>query len=221
MKPTLSLVAAQTDEASRISPISPASPAAQASPDQDRSPGTELANTILLLLERRGRLAHHPFRIPGAGRSEQVLCRVFTAGELAQLAREIEQELSKGSGGHRTPSSPCPEPPMNVSPDYQRGWVDGFETAVHMANESLAQAAPGQNTQASPQFHAPEIADAARVLAWAKESPRRPASSAFTAGAERQAAYWIEWAQNQEGAKAPTCTSDALHRDPGVAGDKP
>lgn len=42
---------------------------------------------------------------------------------------------------------------------------------------------------------APEIADAARVIEWARSNPRRPANSAFTAGAERQAAYWIEWAE--------------------------
>lgn len=42
---------------------------------------------------------------------------------------------------------------------------------------------------------AQEPADAARVIAWANQSPRRPATSAFTAGAERQAAYWIEWAE--------------------------
>ncbi len=46
--------------------------------------------------------------------------------------------------------------------------------------------------------HGNEVADAARVLAWAREKPRRPATSAFTAGPERQAAYWIEWAEAAE-----------------------
>lgn len=41
------------------------------------------------------------------------------------------------------------------------------------------------------------IADAARVIEWANENPRRPAHIAFTDGAERQAAYWIEWAENR------------------------
>ena len=43
-----------------------------------------------------------------------------------------------------------------------------------------------------------EIADASRVMAWAREQPRRPAHLAFTAGPERQAAYWIEWAEARE-----------------------
>ncbi len=46
--------------------------------------------------------------------------------------------------------------------------------------------------------HATDIADAARVIAWANESPRRSPSAAFTAGAERQAAYWIEWAERRK-----------------------
>lgn len=37
--------------------------------------------------------------------------------------------------------------------------------------------------------------DAAAVIAWANTPGRKPANLAFTAGAERQAAYWIEWAQ--------------------------
>ena len=43
-----------------------------------------------------------------------------------------------------------------------------------------------------------DVADAARVLDWARSNPRKPASTAFTAGAERQAAYWIEWAEAAE-----------------------
>lgn len=39
-----------------------------------------------------------------------------------------------------------------------------------------------------------EIANAARVIAWAQDPDRKPATTAFTAGPERQAAYWIEWA---------------------------
>ena len=44
----------------------------------------------------------------------------------------------------------------------------------------------------------PYVADAASVLMWAQEKPRRPANTAFTAGPERQAAYWIEWAEAAE-----------------------
>jgi hypothetical protein len=40
----------------------------------------------------------------------------------------------------------------------------------------------------------PTDAEADRVLAWARSRPRKPAMLAFTAGPERQAAYWIEWA---------------------------
>ena len=39
-----------------------------------------------------------------------------------------------------------------------------------------------------------EIADAAKVIAWASKEKRLPPHLAFTAGPERQAAYWIEWA---------------------------
>lgn len=41
------------------------------------------------------------------------------------------------------------------------------------------------------------VADSARVIEWAREKNRRPANSAFTAGPERQAAYWIEWAESE------------------------
>lgn len=44
-----------------------------------------------------------------------------------------------------------------------------------------------------------DIADAARVMAWARDPQRKPAQQAFTAGAERQAAYWIEWAWAERG----------------------
>ena len=40
------------------------------------------------------------------------------------------------------------------------------------------------------------IADFNRVAEWAKSANRKPAQLAFTAGPERQAAYWIEWAWN-------------------------
>lgn len=39
--------------------------------------------------------------------------------------------------------------------------------------------------------------DAPRITDWAMSSPRKPANVAFTAGPERQIAYWIEWAQEQ------------------------
>ena len=39
-------------------------------------------------------------------------------------------------------------------------------------------------------------ADGARVIEWARKKPRPPANVAFTAGPERQAAYWIEWAES-------------------------
>lgn len=39
-----------------------------------------------------------------------------------------------------------------------------------------------------------DVADAARVIEWARSYPRKQPSQAFTSGANRQAAYWIEWA---------------------------
>ena len=42
-----------------------------------------------------------------------------------------------------------------------------------------------------------EVADFDRVVAWARSHPRKPAVLAFTAGPERQAAYWIEWTERQ------------------------
>ena len=39
------------------------------------------------------------------------------------------------------------------------------------------------------------IADFQRVVEWAKSKNRKPANLAFTAGPERQAAYWIELAE--------------------------
>lgn len=48
-----------------------------------------------------------------------------------------------------------------------------------------------------------EIADGARVIAWARDPNRKAANLAFTAGPERQAAYWIEWAQTQQAGAEP------------------
>lgn len=45
---------------------------------------------------------------------------------------------------------------------------------------------------------ASEIASADRVIAWATDPNRKPAINAFTAGPERQAAYWIEWAETRK-----------------------
>ena len=41
-----------------------------------------------------------------------------------------------------------------------------------------------------------DVADYGRVVAWAKCQNRKPPQLAFTAGPERQAAYWISWAWN-------------------------
>jgi len=40
------------------------------------------------------------------------------------------------------------------------------------------------------------------VIAWALATDRKPAANAFTAGPERQAAYWIEWCESQFGKRA-------------------
>jgi hypothetical protein len=42
-----------------------------------------------------------------------------------------------------------------------------------------------------------ETANPARVLEWMRTPNRKPAQTAFTAGPERQAAYWIEIAQGE------------------------
>lgn len=41
------------------------------------------------------------------------------------------------------------------------------------------------------------VSDAEAVIAWATSEDRKPSIHAFTAGPERQAAYWIEWAENR------------------------
>lgn len=40
-----------------------------------------------------------------------------------------------------------------------------------------------------------DCADAGRVIAWAKDPIRKTPNTAFPAGPEREAAYWIEWAR--------------------------
>lgn len=57
-----------------------------------------------------------------------------------------------------------------------------------------------------------DIADAARVIAWAREAQRKPAHAAFTAGPERQAAYWIEWALSQVSESVPTLNDMQIDR---------
>jgi len=55
------------------------------------------------------------------------------------------------------------------------------------------------------------IADPARVIEWARSNPRKPAQTAFTDGPERQAAYWIEWAQT-EAESAPAVPPQAYEQ---------
>jgi hypothetical protein len=43
-----------------------------------------------------------------------------------------------------------------------------------------------------------EMANAALVIAWADSKPRPASHSAFSSGPERQAAYWIEWAEARQ-----------------------
>lgn len=54
-----------------------------------------------------------------------------------------------------------------------------------------------------------EPANYSRVVAWARSKPRKPANLAFTAGAERQAAYWIEWAEAEYLNKEKTMAEDS------------
>lgn len=55
-----------------------------------------------------------------------------------------------------------------------------------------------------------DIADAECVIAWARDPNRKPASLAFTAGPERQAAYWIEWAEARRGEARIAALTEAL-----------
>lgn len=45
---------------------------------------------------------------------------------------------------------------------------------------------------------AEQAPDTYRIVEWATSTPRKAAALAFTAGPERQAAYWIEWAEARE-----------------------
>jgi hypothetical protein len=55
-----------------------------------------------------------------------------------------------------------------------------------------------------------EPANAARIIEWARSKDRKPANVAFTAGAERQAAYWIEWAESEWETPSDAALADAV-----------
>ncbi len=64
------------------------------------------------------------------------------------------------------------------------------------------------------QHRADCIADFQRVVEWAKSKNRKPANLAFTAGPERQAAYWIEWAEiNMPNPTGQTVPHEAARKD--------
>lgn len=71
------------------------------------------------------------------------------------------------------------------APEFEqhRAWVELFAWNLWKARAARSQQS--------------EVADAARVIAWATDPNRKRANLAFTAGPERQAAYWIEWAQQE------------------------
>jgi len=83
-----------------------------------------------------------------------------------------------------------------IGPDWYDGQGRPLAAWHKKASKHLAAYRATQQTKAS------DVADAAQVIAWARSNPRPPANSAFTAGPERQAAYWIEWAQASEPAHA-------------------
>ena len=69
--------------------------------------------------------------------------------------------------------------------------------------------------------HADCIADFQRVVEWAKSKNRKPANLAFTAGPERQAAYWIEWAEiNMPNPKVLVPRAPRGNEQPVVGGPK-
>ena len=68
-----------------------------------------------------------------------------------------------------------------AEPERGPGWCDIHQHYKPCEHNTAEQAQP--------------VADAARVIEWATSTPRKAAVHAFTEGPERQAAYWIEWAE--------------------------
>jgi hypothetical protein len=62
------------------------------------------------------------------------------------------------------------------------------------------------------------VADAAMVVEWAMTPNRKPAQLAFTAGPERQAAYWIEWVEARLG-KSLSSNKELRRLAEGQSGD--
>lgn len=88
--------------------------------------------------------------------------------------------------------------------DGSGAWVLDGDWAVHFVPSQWHENPPmlyGDPTHwhplPQPPAAHPDIADAARVIAWANDPQRQRANTAFTAGPERQAAYWIEWAESR------------------------
>lgn len=77
-----------------------------------------------------------------------------------------------------------------AQPTSEAGWLHRLD--VEKSEAWVAGYAQGQKRAAE---QAQPVADAARVIEWATSTPRKAAAHAFTEGPERQAAYWIEWAE--------------------------
>ena len=70
--------------------------------------------------------------------------------------------------------------------------IAALRAALAEQDDDLTAAAAEERKRAE---QAQPVADAARVIEWATSTPRKAAVHAFTEGPERQAAYWIEWAE--------------------------
>ena len=93
-----------------------------------------------------------------------------------------------------------PEPDMEPFTDeeldtLEREWAKGV-TSIFAEQRLLATVRMMQrcNAEYRDALRRSGLSDGKRVTAWARDPKRKEPIHAFTSGAERQAAYWIEWA---------------------------
>lgn len=113
---------------------------------------------------------------------------VKIAYEYGVFAKAIELYAGSAPGGIDPRFS-------GIDFDHLNERLQGYERQVERLQEALATAQPVvANADGYVPSAQPEC-DAARVIEWMRTPNRKPAQTAFTAGPERQAAYWIEIAQ--------------------------
>lgn len=108
--------------------------------------------------------------------------------ELKALSAYIEWH-----GAMHTDDCPCDD-----TCDCPKKWINDGINALHRRLSALPALEP------PPQ----ERPDGTRILEWLDESPRRPPHVAFTAGAERQIAYWIEVAESRKAEPPPAAPGE-------------